>query len=566
MRRLGAWIDERTGLVGATRALLSQPVPGGASWFFVLGAMATFLLALLFVTGVFLAFYYSPSASTAWASVAFIQDELTFGWFVRGLHSFGSSALVVVSALHLLQVLVWGAYKAPRELNWLVGLVMLLLVVLFAMTGYGLPWDQKGYWAKLVETSIVGTTPGVGPALEKIAQGGSAYGNYTVTHIYALHVFVLPAATLALLGLHLYLVFRQRVTHRWTLSDTEAARRTEPYWPGQAFRDAVGSAFALAVVAFFVLRFGGAELEGPADPGSGYMARPEWYAIPLYQLRMYFEGPMEIVATMVIPGLLGGLIVALPFLDRGPARSPRQRPGVMMATVLGLVGTGVLSALSISKDMRDPEFQKHRAEIAKEAAWARQLARRGVLPEGGLAVFKNDPDYEVRALFKDECASCHPITGAGDAEGPDLDDYNSRAWILAFLRDPQGPRFMGGASKPEKGSMKPVQGTDEELAALTEFVYAFAELPDVDKALAEKGQALFEDKNCDSCHDIDGTSDARGPNLLGRGTLDYTKRLIEDASLPVFYGERAKMPKFTGKLSPAEIESLAKFVLSLKKS
>jgi ubiquinol-cytochrome c reductase cytochrome b subunit len=561
LRLIEEWIDARTGLFAAGRAILQQSVPGGPAWFHALGSMAAFLLVLEFVTGVFLSFYYAPSATAAWASVAFIQDELTMGWFVRGLHSFGASALIVVTGLHLLQVLVTGAYRAPRELNWIVGVVLLLLVVVSTITGYGLPWDQKGYWAKLVETGIVGQTPLLGGLLEKVAQGGGAYGNYTVTHFYAVHVFLLPAGLIALVALHLRMVFRHRLTPRWSLSDLEASRLAQPYFPAQAFRDAIGSTVVMLVVVTFVVARKGANLEAPADPGSGYMARPEWYAVPLYQLRKYFEGPLEMVATMIIPGLAGGLVAALPFLDRGPDRHPARRLPVMAAALVAVVGMGVLTAIPALKDLRDPTFQKHREDVAHQAIRARSLARRGVLPEGGTAVWKNDPDYDAQVLFKDRCATCHALTGEGGSEGPDFREYNSRAWLTAFLHNPYGPRFFEGAKKPKPGSMKPVEGTTDEVAALVEFVYAQSAAADIDEAMAKHGEALFSDKNCDACHEIDGKTDARGPNLRHRGTMDYVRRIITDSSAPVLYGERAKMPKFAGKLSTEQIERLARFVL-----
>jgi ubiquinol-cytochrome c reductase cytochrome b subunit len=561
--RLAHWFDNRTGLISAWHALMRHPIPGGAAWFHALGVMATFLVAVEFVTGLFLAFYYAPSAHTAWASVAFIQDELTAGWFVRGLHSFGATALMVVTALHLLQVLVWGAYRAPRELNWIAGLLLMLVVVGFVMTGFGLPWDQKGYWAKLVETSIAGTVPLVGRLIERVVQGGGTYGNYTVIHLYTVHVFVLPALLVLLLLLHVYLVLRHRLTPHWSLTPADAAHRARGYWPRQAFRDTVGSTIAFLIVVSFVLARRGANLEAPADPASGYMARPDWYAMPLYQLRKYFEGPLEPLATLVIPGVVAGLVAALPFLDRGPDRRPAKRWPVLVLTGLGLAGVGALAALMLRKDAHDPAFQRHRREVAEEAIKARALARRGVLPEGGTAVWKNDPDYEARTLFKDRCVTCHTLDGDGGGEGPDFHDYNSRAWLLSFMKDPYGPRFFGGAKKPLQGRMKPVEGSDDELAALVEFVYGQSGASDVQAPLVQRGQALFSDMNCDACHGIDGQEEARGPNLLKRGSEDYVRRIIEHSGHPVLYGERAKMPRFQGKLTPVQIERLASFVLEL---
>jgi ubiquinol-cytochrome c reductase cytochrome b subunit len=566
LRRLTSALEERTGLGSAVSALLADPIPGGARWWYALGGVLTFLLSLELVTGVLLAFFYAPSAQTAWASTVFIQDQLPLGWFVRGLHSFGSSAMVVVAVLHFLQVLFAGAYKAPREGTWISGLALLGLTIAFCLSGYGLPWDQKGYWAKLVESAVVGTSPLVGPALEKVTQGGSAYGNYTVTHLYAVHVLLLPAVTVGLVVLHIALVRRHRLTPRWDLTSAESRSRTEAYWPNQAFRDIVASAVILAVVLGFVVALHGAALEGPADPSSGYQARPEWYARPLYQLRMYFEGPLEIVATMLIPGLAAGFLVMLPFIDRGQSRDPRRRLPVLVVTCLGLGGAIALGGYSVAKDRGDASYQRHRAEVEKEAVLARSLAVRGVLPEGGTAVFRNDPAYAVRELFREQCGNCHTLTRQGGGEGPDLGDYNSRAWIRAFLEDPQSPLYMGAAKKPAKGGMKPVKLPAPELAALTEFIYAQSGPSDADSALAKQGEALYSQRNCDSCHEIEPGRDSDAPNLYRRGTLEHVARIIETASRPELYGERSKMPRFAGKLTKEQIEELARYVRGQRKN
>jgi mono/diheme cytochrome c family protein len=166
-------------------------------------------------------------------------------------------------------------------------------------------------------------------------------------------------------------------------------------------------------------------------------------------------------------------------------------------------------------------------------------------------------------LFKDKCATCHTRHGEGGGEGPDLHDYNSRAWLLAFLKDPYGPRFFGGAKKPPQGRMKPVEGSDEELAALVEFVYGQSGAANLNGELVRRGRELFSGMNCDACHGIDGQEEARGPNLKGRGRKDYVRRVIAHSGHAVLYGERAKMPRFAGKLTPEQIERLAGFVLEM---
>jgi ubiquinol-cytochrome c reductase cytochrome b subunit len=562
-RTVAAWLDQRTGYSALMKVLMEHSVPGGARFWYVFGSLASFLVLLEIVTGILLSAYYAPSVTTAWASVAYIQDTLTAGWFIRGLHSFGSSALIVVTALHLGQVMLFGAYRAPREVNWIVGLGMLGLVALFALTGYLLPWDQKGYWAKLVEVTIMANTPVVGAALAQLVQGGSAFGNYTLTHVFAVHTYVLPGALIAFLALHIYLFRRHGYTPKWNTPEPELARTAQPFWPDQAFRNMVASAITMLVIVMIVLQSHGAELDGPADPSSSYLARPEWYALPMFQLRMFFEGPTEIIATMVIPGILSGLLVALPFLDRSKSRDPLRRPVVMFGALAGLTGMVVLSLIAIQHDRHDPAFRRARADGKERADTARRLAREGVPAEGGMAVFNNDPLFRAREIWDEKCAGCHSLGGKGGEKGPDLHDYNSRAWILGFLKNPDGPLHMGPA-KIDRG-MRPVEGTPEELDALTEFVYALSGAADANQVLAEKGQAMLSDKDCDSCHDLDGVSENTGPNLKGRGTLAYITAVIAEAGHPLFFGKKNKMPAFASKLTPSEIHDLAKLVLAQRK-
>jgi ubiquinol-cytochrome c reductase cytochrome b subunit len=558
---LRAWLDDRLGLSELQRAFLGGTMPGGASLARTLGSAAAFLVVLEAVTGVFLAAFYAPAANTAWASVAYIQDQMPFGWFVRGLHSFGSTALIVVAALHLLQVLLFGAYRRPRELNWIIGLALLGLCLLFALSGYLLPWDQKGYWAKLVEATITGSAPLVGPALQELIQGGREFGNLTLTHAYAAHALVLPGALFVLLALHVWLYRRHGPVPKWTLTAETATSRAAPFWPDQAARNAAVGTLAIAVVAIFVVAHHGAALESPADPTSSYLARPEWYALPLYQLRMFFEGPLEIVATMIIPGIVTALLVALPFLDRSPNPSPAARPRVMAAAAFGVAALAALSAIALAKDARDPAFAKGRAEEEARAASARQLARQGVPPEDGRSVYRNDPMFHARELWDERCGGCHALTGTGGDKGPDLKDYNSRGWIRGFLQNPDGPLFMGPA-KLDKG-MRPVEGTPEELEALAEYVYAETGAADVDPGRAGRGRDLLTKKDCDTCHDFDGTGENDAPNLKNRGRLTWVAAVIADAGHGVLYGDKNKMPKFSGKLTPAEIEDLARFVVGL---
>lgn len=559
-----AWLDSRIGYTGIIKMLLDEPIPGGARWWYVFGSVLTFILSIQILTGIFLAAFYSPASNTAWASVAFIQDQLALGWFVRGLHSTGASAMVIMTVLHLAQVLIYGAYRAPREMNWIVGVSMLGLVLAFALTGYLLPWDQKGYWATQVATSIISTTPLIGPELQKLLQGGSEYGSFTITHFYALHTYVLPGIIIGALLLHLYLFRRHGVTPKWDMSQQELVKKTQPFWPDQLYRDIVACGITFLAIVLIVLRTHGAELEAPADPSSTYVARPEWYFLPLFQILKYFEGPLEIIGTMVLPGIASALLIGLPFLDRSPSRDPRRRLVVLIGAFAGLGSVAMLGVLAFKHDSSDPYFIRQRAEASEQAETARRLALQGVPPAGGTAVFTNDGFYRAREIWSDKCNGCHALTGKGGENGPDLHDYNSRHWISTFLQNPDGPLHMGPA-KIERG-MKPVKGTPEELAILTELVYSQTGASDVNTALLEKSKELFSEKDCDSCHDLDGTTENTGPNLKDRGTLKWVASVIADSGHPLLFGKKDKMPTFSDKLTPEEIDLMARFIISLKKT
>lgn len=227
MNHLAAWLTERTGVNQVWEALFKRKIPeaqGPVSWLYTLGSATLFVLTLQAVTGALLAMNYVPSPEHAYESVRYIDQEVLLGRLVRGLHHWGASFMVVLAALHMLRVYFMGAYKYPREVTWMTGVALFLIVMGFSFTGYLLPWDQKAYWATAVGINISGQTPVVGPAAAKILMGGSELGAATLTRFYALHVLVLPAAVGALVGLHLFLVVWHGIS--------EPPRRRSPGSPG----------------------------------------------------------------------------------------------------------------------------------------------------------------------------------------------------------------------------------------------------------------------------------------------------------------------------------------------
>src|SRR3954453_21150986 len=206
------WLDERTSLTGPARWLMFRKVPKGTNWFYTLGSATLFAFLSQAVTGVILAMYYDPSATRAYESMRHITNEVFLGDFVRGMHKWGSTVMVILIFLHMGRVFFFGAYKYPRELSWLTGCVLVILTMVMALTGYLLPFDQRSYWATVVAVNVTGTGPLVGPFLADFMRGGAAFGATTLSRFYAIHMLLVPGGLIALIGAHLYLVARLGTT------------------------------------------------------------------------------------------------------------------------------------------------------------------------------------------------------------------------------------------------------------------------------------------------------------------------------------------------------------------
>ncbi|MDE0186915.1 MAG: cytochrome bc complex cytochrome b subunit [Candidatus Poribacteria bacterium] len=342
-RRIAAFFESRLPLSDVVNHL-KKPLPKHINWLFSLGSMAAFLLILQAVTGAFLALYYSPSPDHAYNSVKYISHEVPFGVFVRGLHHWGSSALVIVVFLHLLRVVLYGSYKAPRELTWMVGVILFLVVLGFGFTGYLLPWDQKAYWATVVGVEIAGTVPLIGDFIAKILRGGAEVGAVTLTRFYTLHTIWLPWLVFVLVGLHLFFV-RYYGSAGLPQNRPEEMQGGKPFYPDQLFEDAV------AILVLFILLAAAAifipvpleELANPTD--ASYDPRPEWYFLFLFQLLRYFEGPLEVIGTFVIPTAAIVLLLLLPFLDKRERVPLRKRPVALAVTSLSVLAIVTLTIL-----------------------------------------------------------------------------------------------------------------------------------------------------------------------------------------------------------------------------
>jgi ubiquinol-cytochrome c reductase cytochrome b subunit len=582
--RLSSWLDERTGHKKALRAWQDRPVAGGARWAYALGAALGLTLVVEVATGALLSTAYAPSVESAWASVHYITYSMSGGWVVRGLHHYGSDAVIILVGLHLFQVAAYGAYKRPREVTWWLGLALLGVTLGLSLTGYLLPWDQKGYWARHIETNIAGSAPLVGPWVQSLIQGGPEYGSLTLARFHALHVVILPFALLGLLALHVTLARKHGNTP--SPSADVVASKAQPFYPDQVAKNLLLALGVLAVVLWLAVRHHGAPLDAPADPTSDYPARPEWYLVWVFRLMRSVGGEVESVGALLLPLVVGGYLVLLPLVDKKPSTALRSRllplapMGLLVVAVLGLTYGGIRA------DDDDAEYQRAHKNAEARAELAVALARAGVPPTGPLAMLRADPELHGEELFAKNCAACHVLGELGDrkkASAPTLDGWGTTAWILQMIHAPDDDTRFGRT--PYKGQMpsmdvppkdqkpgdppfKPMSA--DEMRAVATFLASQGEGAAAHGAELEAGEKIVTSR-CTTCHLWKGEGDdgdqGLAPELAGYGSIAWVRAQIGNPATKATYRPNAvddakskgHMPHFAGELADADIDLLARW-------
>jgi len=574
LNTIADWLDERTGYRNAFRAGLEWSIPGGARWGHALGFTLAATLLVELVTGLLLMTTYSPSATSAWGSVYFITYRMELGWFVRGLHRFASYGSVVVGGLLLLRLVLRGRYRAPREILWWLAVGMFLLVLVLGVTGNILPWDQRGYWAAVVELTIAGGAPVAGSMVKKVVVGGSEFGSQTLTRIYGLHVAVLPG----ILGACLWGYFALFRRHGFPGPDDPA--RAEPFWPRQAFYHLAAAFAVLGVLVGLTLANHGYSLDAPADPSSDdYPARPEWYFFPLNQLLKVFQG-RELIATMVIPGGVVTGLLLLPMLEKVLSR--RLAHVAACSFVLTVAGaSGYLIYQALAKDAHSLAYHDAREKADVAAARAVALAdHQGIPPEGSAYILGRDPLTRGGGLFAKKCQGCHDL-GERKAEpqsAPDLVNYGSYAWIRGLLEKPDSVGYFGNL--PQCGGMQEwKEGSKlsaKELDDVASYVAWFATIPpdvtpaewaDAAEVKAHPGRKPYQ-AECAECHTMGDPSTRSkklqpAPDLFAWGSDRWTARMIKHPSAVNLYGYLEgdqKMPAFEGQITDADVATLVRYL------
>jgi len=575
IKQIYDWLDNRTGIRDHIREGLFENVPGGSRWRYVWGSTLTFTLMIQFITGIFLWMGYAPSGQTAWESVYYINYHMTGGHFLRGLHHWTAQVMTILLVLHLMQVVIDGAYKAPREVNFWFGVILLKLTLALSLTGYLLPWDQKGFWATKVATDIMGGTPIIGDQLKLLVLGGADYGHHTLTRFFALHAGILPASVIALTVGHIYLFRRHGITPKKPLKGSD-----EFFWPEQVLKDAVACLAVLVTVLILHFSFEGAHLDAPADPSTNYPARPDWYFLFLFQFLKYFPGHWEVLGAIVLPGIAMTLIFLMPIIGKSE-KGHKFNLGLLFGI---LTFAGVLTYVAVSQDRNNPTYIASKTQAAREASIIKEMASRGIPPEGALALLQGPK------LFAQHCASCHTYGGENglgnkveDSSAPDLKGFASREYLTNLLHPNRftSTKFFGNTAHAKKSKMQKfledeLDGIDDDQALrkevdqLIKAISAEAKLPSqvkldaADKAAIEEGRELFfEDGfSCVDCHALGdwNSDDYSAPDLTGYGSRKWLLDIMDDPAHERFYGSKNdRMPAFgkDEKLTRKQMEQIA---------
>lgn len=526
------WLDARTGFRRLRGHALDEPLPPGTGWAFTTGSVIAVLLGCQALTGVGLAMYYVPSPALAYDSLRYLVAEVHLGALMRALHFWGASFIVVAAIVHLARVFLFGAYKAPREMTWITGMVMLLVILGFSLSGYLLPWDQKAYWATTVTISVAESSPLIGRYLADVLRGGHELGALTLGRWYAAHVFLLPGVLVLFLVAHIALMRKHGV------SGPLGTHHGPPvvFYPWHVIKDTVMMAAVIAAL-FTVAALVPAHLDEIANPAdANYVPRPEWYFLSLFQLLKYFPGPLELVATQVVPGLVIGGLFALPFLDRGASRHPWAPARRVFTVAVAAVALGVTALTVLGLRDSPPRFEPD--------AWAPQSVAGSLIADGE----------------QTRCARCH-VDGGPASPVRDTRITRDDGWLVFHMSDPTA---IAPGAKPIDPTLDPMLDDDQtrSVMAYLRRLRAGATPPVVPSDAAEVVRTLGT--RCVACHRLDGEGGDTGPDLshVGRRRdAAAIRRIITDANDE--YGESV-MPIYGGRLPEALIGALAEALAARK--
>jgi ubiquinol-cytochrome c reductase cytochrome b subunit len=452
--RLGAWLEERFEFEDSVLAVLRHPVPRAlerkVGWWYVFGSATLAVFVMQVATGVGLAMTYVPAPNSAYDSLQFISHDATFGSLLRGMHYFGAGAMVVLVLVHMTQVYLFGAFKYPREANWLSGSLLLLATLAMAFTGQLLRWDQDAFWSIVVAAGQAAQAPLVGHWLASLVVAGANVGGATLTRFYATHVFLIPAAIFGLIAIHLYLVIKRGISEP-PVAGQAVERRTYraryekllsrgiPFWPDAAWRDVVVSAVIVAGVVALAALFGAPDLGKPPDPTIVVAdPRPDWYFIGYFALLALIPPATEALVIVGLPTLAFVFLFLVPILWPDGERHWSRRPVAIAAVGLPFIAYAALTIAGL------------------QSPWVPVLEG-ATLPTAVTQELSGPARTGADLFVSNSCIACHSIEGSGGRRGPDLSHAGAR-----LSRDLITARIAaGGSGMPAfAGSLTPTELDD----------------------------------------------------------------------------------------------------------
>jgi len=477
IRQLAGWFDQRLQLGKPIEDAMRHPVPrSSASWAYVFGSASLTALMLQFVTGICLAFVYVPSAAEAWNSLQVLNQQQTFGWFIRALHGWGSNFMVALVLLHLIQVFLFGAFKFPRELTWIVGVLLLLLTLGMAFTGQVLRFDQDAYWGLGIGASIVGRVPLLGPSLVKLMLGGPIIAGETLSRFFAIHVFLVPGMLIAFIGLHLLMVLKLGI-NEWPAPGRIVRRETYlkeyhelthkdglPFFPDAFRKDLVFSGIVILGIVACAAIFGPYGPNGAPNPTVVQTEpKPDFFFLWLYAALALLPPGLETPLLLLGPGLIVLFLIALPLVSGTGEKSWRRRPVAVLTVLLLLVTFGALTKLGLTCPWSPVMDAWSNAPVPQK-----YLAGRSPLELQGAVV-----------LQAKQCRNCHALGGVGGFRGPALDTVATRLTEDQLFRQV----LQGGGNMPAYGkNLSPAETT--ALVSFLETLHPANQPPARDAALA----------------------------------------------------------------------------------
>ncbi|MGA8656278.1 MAG: cytochrome b N-terminal domain-containing protein [Chthoniobacterales bacterium] len=446
LTNVAMWLERRLHLVKLWETTAGHPIPkSSASWFYTFGSMTLLCFVVQVVTGIVLALNYIPSAAEAYRSLEFLNYEQPLGWFLRALHYWGSNCMVIMMALHMTQVFLWGAYKYPRELTWISGVVLLFLTLGLSFSGQVLRFDADSYWGIGIGAAIMGRVPFIGAQLVDLLLGGPIIGSDTLSRFFALHVFVLPGGILALVAIHLRLVLGKGI-NEYPKPGVQVSRATYeaqykeivrkegiPFVPNGINKDVAANGLLLVVMVLLAIVFGP---KGPGIPGDPTQliseAKPDYPFLWLLSAAALLPNGSEVMLFMVFPLVATIILFALPFISGEGEKSWRRRPFAVLVVVLVYLTIGMLTYAGITGPW-SPHMEAWRSVPSRPEF----IKARTPLELQGALVLQNK-----------QCRNCHAIGGEGGHRGPDLSAIGTRMTAPQLVRQV----MQGGGNMPAYGS------------------------------------------------------------------------------------------------------------------